>query len=198
MEYSELTKEDKKHIFEVVNNTHLKLKNNAKSALKRQFTSEWKINKTIGAFELFMKLYESEERYDKMNESFLELVGNDPFLEDNCKTKPPVSWAKYTRDLQYAWDERDEALQEVEDLKQGKGCISIESHENIIKELKETHSQEIFDLEDQVRKYKNNSSGLSEKLEIQSQRFLQMEFYWKNRVAELEKEIKSLSQEKES
>ena len=61
MDYSALTKQDKQDIFEFVNSTHLHLKGDDKKALKRQFCHVWKINKNIGAFELMMKLYESEK-----------------------------------------------------------------------------------------------------------------------------------------
>ena len=73
MDYSAITKEEKQDIFEVVNSTHLRLKGDAKRLLKRQFTT-WKINKNVGAFELFMKLYESEDVYDKLYGSQLSFT----------------------------------------------------------------------------------------------------------------------------
>ena len=64
MESEAYTKDEMSNIFDVVNSNHLHLKGKVRSDLRRQFLS-WKQNKTIGAFDLFIKLYESEDVYDK-------------------------------------------------------------------------------------------------------------------------------------
>ena len=169
MEYSKISKEEKQNIFEIVNNTHLKLTGDVKKALKRQFMS-WKINKTIGAFELFMKLYESEELYDSKNEWFQSLINNDTFLEDQCKNGQPISVAKYERNMRYSAEEREELEQQLENIESGKGYITEQSHNEEIQELKKQHFQEIRELGDQIIKYRNESSVAREKLESERQR----------------------------
>ncbi len=165
MEYSALTKEDKQNIFEIVNNTHLKLKGDGKKALKRQFMN-WKINKTIGAFELFMKLYESEELYDSKNEWFKELVGNDLSLEYDCKNGK-ISQAKYERHMLHAARDREDLEQKLEDVENGKGYITEESHKEQMEQLKKEHFQEKRELGDQIIKYRNEAESAKIKLESQ-------------------------------
>ena len=52
--YSNLSKVEKQDIFEEVNSVHLKLGGDEKKKLKRAFTHDWKINKNIGSFVLYM------------------------------------------------------------------------------------------------------------------------------------------------
>lgn len=163
MEYSKLSKGEKQNIFEIVNSTNLKLKGDEKKALKRQFMS-WKINKTIGAFELFMKLYESEELYDSKNEWFQELINNDTFLEDECNGKY-ISRAKYERNMRYSAEEREELEQQLEEVENEKGYITEESHKQQMEQLKKEHFQEKRQLGDQIIKYRNQVESAQIKLE---------------------------------
>jgi len=130
MDYSTLSKEEKKDIFEAVNSTHLKLKGEQKKQLKRQFTTVWKINKNIGAFELFMKLYESEDLYDEMNDWFQQYVSEqDTSQVNNYKNKKKVSYAKHRRTVA----RRDEEIDELKDR--------VSELEDELEELKEKVNQ---------------------------------------------------------
>ncbi len=169
MEYSKLSKEEKQNIFENVNNTHLKLTGDVKKALKRQFMS-WKINKTIGAFELFIKLYESEDLYDSKNEWFKKLVDHDQLLKYICENDKYMSIAKYERHMRFAAQEREDLEQQLENIESGKGYITEQSHNEEIQELKKQHFQEIRELGDQIIKYRNESSVAREKLESERER----------------------------
>ena len=68
---------DLKNIFEVVNGDHLHLKGKEKAAAKRQLTTLNRKSKSIGAYDLYIALYESKEKYDKENEWFKSYM-NDP------------------------------------------------------------------------------------------------------------------------
>ena len=153
MDYSLLTKEEKQDIFEVVNSTHLHLKPDAKRLLKRQFTT-WKINKNIGAFELFMKLYESEDEYDKMNEWWKQFIEDDPHDINYYRTHKPVSYAKHRRHMDYRNEEIQELEQKLEDVENGKGYIKQETHDDEILELKKEWRNEKMTLLDDVSRLK--------------------------------------------
>lgn len=130
MDYSTLSKEEKKDIFEVVNTTHLKLKGDQKKQLKRQFTTVWKINKSIGAFELLMKLYEAEDVYDEMNDWFQQFVSEQDISQvNNYKNKKNISYAKHRRTV----SRRDEEIDELKDR--------VSELEDELEELKEKVNQ---------------------------------------------------------
>ena len=152
MDYSDITKEEKNIIFEVVNSTHLHLKGDAKRLLKRQFTT-WKINKNIGAFELFMKLYESEDEYDKMNEWWKQFV-EDGYGSDYYRTHKPISYAKHRRHMDYRSEEIQDLEQKLEDVENGKGYIKQETHDDEILQLKKEWRNEKMTLLDDVSRLK--------------------------------------------
>lgn len=129
MDYSTLSKEEKKDIFEMVNSTHLKLKGDQKKHLKRQFTTVWKINKNIGAFELFMKLYESEDVYDEINDWFQQFVSEQDTSQTTNYKNRKVSYAKYRRTV----SRRDEEIDELKDR--------VDELEDELEELKEKVKQ---------------------------------------------------------
>jgi len=122
MEYSKLSNQEKGEIFEQVNSVHLKLNGMDKKQLKRQFKS-WKINKNIGAFELFMKLYESEDAYDKMSESFNKFLNESPYEKDDIKKMKPVPYIKHVRRITMMQNEMDELYSDLDDVKEGKEYI---------------------------------------------------------------------------
>ena len=136
MDYSALTKQDKQDIFEFVNSTHLHLKGDDKKALKRQFCHVWKINKNIGAFELMMKLYESENVYDKMNEAFLECI-KDGYNNEHYMNHKHIPYATHIRRMGWRNREIEEKEMELEDIKEGKGYITEEDHKDELNKLKQ-------------------------------------------------------------
>jgi len=153
MDYSALTKEEKQDIFEVVNSTHLHLNGDAKRLLKRQFTT-WKINKNIGAFELFMKLYESEDVYDKMNEWWKQFIKDDPHDAHYYRTHKAVPYAKHRRHMDYRSEEIQELEQKLEEVENGKGYVKQETHDEEILELKKEWRNEKYSLEDEISRLK--------------------------------------------
>jgi hypothetical protein len=155
MEYSALTKEEKQDIFEIVNSTHLRLKGNQKKILKSTFCNVWKINKNVGAFELFMKLYESNDEYDKMNEWFKQYLAEDPFDAHYYRTHKQIPYAKHRRFMGYRGEEIEELEKKLEDVESGKGYIKKDIHDDEILELKKEWRNKVYSLEDEVSRLKN-------------------------------------------
>jgi len=185
MDYSALTKEDKQNIFEVVNNDHLRLKGKEKAALKRDFSSGWKLNKRIGAFELFMKLYESEDLYDSKNEWFKKYIADYGFSPEHYKSKKPVPIIKHIRRVHHADNQVLELEQKLEDIEEGKGYISQEDHEYKLNELKEEQQQIIRERGDTITKLRNLETGLRAKIDAANERFEAMRLFYEDQIKNL-------------
>ena len=162
MNYSTLNKEDKQTIFEIVNSTHLRLKGNQKKTLKSQFCNSWKMNKNIGAFELFMKLYQSEDVHDKNNGYFQKYI-EEGFTEPSWETKT-VSFRKYKRMLLANQDEIEDLEKEIEQMKEGKNFIHKDDHEKKLQETKDFFRSENSQMTNDMLKYKDMVESLQLKL----------------------------------
>lgn len=154
MEYSAITKEEKQDIFEVVNSTHLKMKGKEKKILKNSFCNSWKLNKSIGAFELFMKLYESIDEYDKMNEWFKDYLDEDPQDAHFYRTHKKIPYAKHRRFMSYRTEEIEELEKKLEEVEEGKGYVKQDVHDDEILELKKEWRNKVYALEDEVSRLK--------------------------------------------
>jgi hypothetical protein len=156
------TKEEKEDIFEVVNSIHLKLKGNAKKITKRKFVHTWKPDsKSMGCYDLFIKLYESEGVYDSMNDWFKDWVSDEsPSQYVNHK---PVPYAKHRRLMGYRDEEIANLEEQLEDIEQGKGYIKIDIHEDQVKELKREYKYLQDELEDTTIKLNNRYQLMEEK-----------------------------------
>lgn len=184
MEYSALTKEEKQDIFEIVNSTHLHLKGNQKKLLKSTFCNVWKINKNMGAFELFMKLYESENVYDKMNTAFLEYV-KDGYDNEYYTNHKHIPYAKHIQRMQWRNEEVEEAERQLEEIKESKGYISREDHNTLVDEMKKNHDQLMMEKEDTIIKLRNLENGLRLKLDAANERFDGMRAFYEDQMKKL-------------
>lgn len=184
MEYSALTKEEKKNIFETVNSIHLHLKGDQKKALKNSFCNVWKINKTVGAFELMVKLYESEDVYDKMNETFLRYI-KDGYSNEYYINHKSLPYAKHVRRMANREQEVDDLQNELDDLKEEKGFISQQDHEDKIKELKKEHKEIIRQKEDEINKLINFETGLRAKLDAANERYEKQAVFYEAQIDQM-------------
>ena len=136
MNYS---KKQKEEIFDVVNRTHLLLKGEKRKATRRQFLS-WKINQnSIGAYELFIKLYDSidikysPDEYIKKAEEDNELLQKDleRFKRElkNKQHRLEMNEDRYEREL----ESKDHQLEMNKDRYERE----LESKDTIIKDLKD-------------------------------------------------------------
>ena len=185
MDYSELTKEEKQSIFEIVNNDHLRLKGKEKAALKRDFSSGWKLNKRIGAFELFMKLYESEELYDSKNEWFKKYIKEDGFSPEYYNSQKPVPIIRHLRRVRHADEQVLELEQKLEDIAEGKGYISQEDYEYQLNKMKEEQQEIIRERGDTITKLRNLETGLRAKLDAANERFEAMRSFYEDTIKKM-------------
>ena len=146
------SKEELAEMFEGVNSNHLHLKGEAKKRLKRVVTTTWKINKTVGALELFIKLYESESLYDEQNEWLKKYLDEKELSVNEIKSKKPISYLKH-RSRMAMRDEQIEMLEnKLENVLEDNDLISKEDHKEEINELKENHNQKHLMLNDKISK----------------------------------------------
>ncbi len=161
----EYTKDEKSEMFDYVNSTFFKLKGDKRKALRKAILT-WKQNKQVGAFELFVMLYHSEDLYDEKNEWFKEYVDETGLTKEETKKKKPIPYVKHVRRMRWKDKEIEEAQEELESVLEDKNLISKEEHEEIVdkikadnKELKESLEHKIQQLEQQLNFAKESAEA---------------------------------------
>ena len=134
----------------MVNSQHLRLTGDKKKALKRQVKS-WKLNKNIGAFELFIALYLSTDVINK----HLQIIEEEPKPPD-WKTHK-ISWAKHIARIRDQAEWADSLEGKLDDVESGKGYMSEEHHKELMKEQLAASQQLHRNLSEDVRKWKKKA-----------------------------------------
>lgn len=177
------TKDELNDIFEIVNSEHLHLKGRDKVVVKRQFNSVWKRdNKGLGCYQLFMKLYDSHDRFEAEMEWWKEHASFSP---QYYREKKAVPNAKYARHIGFCNEEIHQLEQKLEDVESGKGYITQEEHESKLQEAIDNEKQIIREKSDTIAKLRNEVSFLREKLEHNSDRFDAMKRYYEDHISKL-------------
>ena len=184
MESEAYTKDEMSNIFDVVNSNHLHLKGKVRSDLRRQFLS-WKQNKTIGAFDLFIKLYESEDVYDKRIEFWKKYIEDQGPFWDNAVTKKPIPFYKHQLYMSYKDEEIEVLEKKLEDVEEGKGYMSEESHGDLIEALKNEKEEVIQEQGSTIAKLRYENNCLREKYEISERRFEASKKYYEDTISKV-------------
>jgi hypothetical protein len=164
MEYSSLTVKQKADYFDVVNQTHLKLTGKLKNDMKRNMKNSWKHDSNIML--IFMKLYESFEVYEKMEEC--ENYNDDPYINSDKKEdylNQKISFKKHLLHVRSYQTENEGLQKKLEDVEEGKGYITQENHDIAIQETKDYFRKENQSFRDDMIKSQNEASILREKME---------------------------------
>lgn len=136
------TMEERKDIFEYVNNLHLHLRGEEKKRLKRAMVHSWKRNKSVGCLELFYKLYESYDTFDKSNDWFKEFCGEmEETPSDYQRRKIPL--AKHRRIVGYREQENQELEERLENLMEEKGLMTVEESNEELRKMKSDMKREL-------------------------------------------------------
>ena len=164
MEYSALTLKQKSDYFDLVNSIHLKLKGKPKNDMKRNMKNTWKNDSNIML--IFMKLYESFDVYEKMEESenyttnpHVGAINNDDYLKKSVTTRQHLLYIAYLQ------DQIEDLEKKLSDVESGKGYITNENHEIAIQETKDYFRDENSSLKDSMIKYKNEAQFLRDKMD---------------------------------
>ena len=159
----EYSTDDLKDMFEIVNDNHLHLTGVKKSAAKRQLTVLNRKSKSIGAYDLYIALYESKEKYDDENEWFKSYMNDE---ENNASknfilSKKPIPYVKHLRHRE-RYSKRIEDLEnELDNVLEDNKLISKKDHELEMKELKKSLKQQLLECQDELQKAKNEIHNIS-------------------------------------
>ena len=181
MEYSV---EDKKGIFDVVNSNHLHLTGEKRKYTRKQFLT-WKQNKNIGAFDLFIKLYESEDVYDKRIEFWKKYIEDQGPFWDNAAKQKPIPFQKHQLYMSYKDEEIEVLEKKLEDVEEGKGYMSEESHRDFIEALKNEKEEVIQEQGSTIAKLRYENNCLREKYEISERRFEASKKYYEDTISKV-------------
>ena len=159
----EYSTDDLKNIFEIVNGDHLHLKGKEKAAAKRQLTTLNRKSKSIGAYDLYIALYESTEKYDKENEWFKSYM-ND--VENNASknfilSKKPIPYVKFFRQRVKLQNTIEDLENELDSVLEDNNLMSKKDHDLEIKELTKSLKQQLFECEDKLQKANNEIHNIS-------------------------------------
>ena len=158
----EYSTDDLKNIFEIVNGDHLHLKGKEKAAAKRQLTTLNRKSKSIGAYDLYIALYESKEKYDKENEWFKSYM-NDPETESQgfILSKKSIPYVKFFRQRVKLQNTIEDLENELDSVLEDNNLMSKKDHDLEIKELTKSLKQQLFECEDKLQKANNEIHNIS-------------------------------------
>ena len=134
------SKDERSEMFEYVNSEFFKLKGDKRKALRKAILT-WKQNKQVGAFELFVMLYNSEDKYDEKNEWFKNYIKDENM--EAYKNKKSIPYAKHIRRMAWRDEEINELEIQLENVCEDNKLISKAEHTEQLKEVKEKHKFEI-------------------------------------------------------
>jgi hypothetical protein len=178
MNYTTLTKDDKEDIFDIVNSYYLNLTGRQATITKRLFKDSWKVNKSVGCFELMMKLYEAEDIILKAN-------GLMEAETDKTDIGKPISWKRFMMNVRWRDQRNKELEQQLEDIEEGKGYMNEETHKDLMKTQLEEQQEIIRALGDDVRKYKRGKEDYEDAYNRLKSSSEKMVFYWQDNCGKI-------------
>lgn len=134
------SKDERSEMFEYVNSEFFKLKGDKRKALRKAILT-WKQNKQVGAFELFVMLYNSEDKYDEKNEWFKNYIKDENM--EAYKNKKSIPYAKHNRRMRWRDEEINELEVQLENVFEDNKLISKAEHTEQLNKVKEKHKFEI-------------------------------------------------------
>ena len=143
------SKDERSEMFEYVNAEFFKLKGDKRKALRKAILT-WKQNKQVGAFELFVMLYNSEDKYDEKNEWFKNYIKDENM--EAFKNKKSIPYAKHLRRMAWRDEEINELEVQLENVLEDNKLISKSDHEEIIDKVKKDNSEVNQSLEQKIQK----------------------------------------------
>ena len=189
MDSKDYSDSELKDIFDVVNSKHLHLKGRPKTIAKRQFVSCWKRdNKSLSAFDVFMALYHSEEKYDEDNEWFKQYVESNNLSIQEIKGKKMMPYAKYIKHLRWKDETIEELELKLENVMEDAELMSKQEHRELMKDLREQHYEQSLIWEDKCMK----AQALAESAEGRCQSQLKMK---DKQIEYYKKELEKLTAE---
>ena len=176
---NKLTTDEKAEIFEYVNSLYLKLTGEKKKYTKRCFKTTWKEDNMC--YKLLMG-------YNKVYDVWLENERNEEWVweRDNVNMDTHVSQKKHHRVMNMMRESERYLELELEKIKEGKGYMSEEQHEQEMKEQLINYQQAERVLQDRAAKYHNEAEMLREKLDHANRRLEAQKLYYEDQMKKLQ------------
>ena len=150
-----LSKEERGDIFEIVNSQYLNFKGAKKKSFKQNFKSVWKEDNNL--FKLVMTLYNAQDIIEGRKVRLEEEIECGYGIPLDWETKK-VSWKTHKGYIIHLQDMIYSLEKQLEDVEEGKGYISEESHEEQMKELKQEQQEIIREQAHTIAKLKQSES----------------------------------------
>tara|TARA_Y100000004_G_C8922858_1_gene416235 strand:- start:191 stop:778 length:588 start_codon:yes stop_codon:yes gene_type:complete len=149
-----LSTEEKGEIFDYVNTMYLNLKGQKKKQTKQSFKNSWKEDNMC--YILMMKLNDVYDMWSEKEQNEDWLFDLDRIKNSDNKS---ISMIRHKRHLNFMREDLEEKDNELEKIKEGKGYISQEAHDEAMKEQKQ-------ELQEIIREQAHTISKLKESEEF--------------------------------
>lgn len=174
---------EKADIFEYVNTMYLNLKGAKKKQTKQSFKTAWKEDNMC--YILMMKL---SEVYDEWSEK----EQNEDWIFDKMVIKgsntTSISMVRHKTHLNFMREDLDEKEKELEKVKQGKGYMSQETHDEAMKQCKEEKEEIIREQGHTIAKLRNKESYHIDKMLSAEKKLEAQRLYYTDQINRLSKE----------
>ena len=177
-----LSTEEKGEIFEYVNTMYLNLKGEKKKQTKRSFKTSWKEDNMC--YILMMKLNDVYDLWSEKEKNEDWLFDLEWIKNSNDKS---ISMIRHKRHLNFMREDLDEKDKELEKIKEGKGYISEEAHDEAMKQLKQEQQEIIREQGDKIAKLRQSEQYARDKMEIAQNKLEAQRLYYEDQYSKLVK-----------
>ena len=178
-----LSTSEKGDIFEYVNTMYLNLKGQKKKQTKQSFKNSWKEDNMC--YILMLKLNDAYDMWCEKEQNEDWLFDLDWIKNSDNKS---ISMIRHKRHLNFMREDLEEKDKELEKIKEGKGYISEEAHDEAMKQLKQEQQEIIREQGDTIAKLRQSEAYAREKMEIAEKQREGLRLYYEDQIKSIVKE----------
>lgn len=188
-----LSTEEKGEIFEYVNTMYLHLKGQKKKQTKQSFKTSWKEDNMC--YILMMKLNDVYETWSEKEQHEDWEFDRDVIKNSNEKS---ISMVRHKRNMNFMRMDLEDKEKELDKIKEGKGYISQESHDEAMKEQKQELQEIIREQGDKIAKLRQSEEFARDAMNRAKEKEDEVRKYYENQMDILIKgQVQVQVQEKE-
>ena len=157
---------------------YLHLKGQKKKQTKQSFKTTWKEDNMC---------YKLLLGYNNVYDIWLKNEENEEWLweRDNTITEGTVTKKKHMRMISMMRESERYLEEELEKIKEGSGYISEAEHKAMMQNQHRDSQYKIDELDNEIRKYKNDSDMLREKVDFANKRLEAQKLYYEDQIKKL-------------
>ena len=171
------SKSEKADIFENVNSMYLHLSGVKKSETKRSFRTVWKEDNL--SYKMMIGLYGAYEKWQKLDHN------EDHVWEMENTDDGQVSKRTHERYRLFLGEEIKELQKELENIKEGKGYISEESHKEQMKQQLDEQKEIIHDISSKLGASNNRASAYETKYDMKCKDMEAQKRYYEDQIKKI-------------